>query len=278
MFSSCSEETKTVLYNLSIDNTEGGDVLGMQGDITEGSVIEYMAVPKQTDYFTYVFDMWYIQTDQGVTESRDNPLNLTIDDKIRLVPVFKLSSIDEDEIYSEIETFNFTSILEGFIKDAKRHGVDLSHVDFEKSGMEIKPAGYGAAAGYHWDPNIAYVYIGYDIWNERDKDPVELKSKIIRLFWHELGHSILGLDHTCKGGQIMSGRHTPCQGPNGDIPFTTLWNLRFNDRDLNNNFQRSVDDMFFQIGQYFLPGRTTFTSKLFPNSNKNIIICNYLLR
>ena len=34
----------------------------------------------------------------------------------------------------------------------------------------------------------------------------------IYIFWHEFGHDLLGLDHLCKSGHLMTGRHTECRG------------------------------------------------------------------
>ena len=89
--------------------------------------------------------------------------------------------------------------------------------------------------------------------------------------WHELGHDILGLAHTCEGGQIMSGRHQACQGPEVQsaeeyrtVQYMTLYN-----EDPYLNFQRAVDDMFAGYKQYYLDCRTSFTSK---GEQSNLIV------
>jgi len=119
------------------------------------------------------------------------------------------------------------------------------------------------SAGSYFGCNPTEVYLRWGgakwSWHPLSDDDID---KLL-IMWHELGHDILGLAHTCEGGQIMSGRHQACQGPQVQsaedyrtVNYMTLYN-----EDPYLNFQRAVDDMFAGTRQYFVECRTSFTAK-----------------
>ena len=178
-------------------------------------------------------------------------------------PKFSLS-VSQDEVYSKIvdgdyKDVAFKSFVEAFIKDAKRHGVDLSHVNIEGAKMQWWDESVSPGSYLSCDPTEVYLRWSSEDWKNAkltDKNILKLKT-----MWHELGHDILGLTHVCEGGQIMSGRHTPCKGPDGEREWTTLHNLTFTNADPYYDFQRAVDDMFAGVKQEFVDCRSTITSK-----------------
>ena len=80
--------------------------------------------------------------------------------------------------------------------------------------------------------------------------------------YHELGHDILGLDHTCDPGQIMTNNE-PCgrlYGNPGDI--RGLYNMATleysNEKDQLVDWGRAIDDLFSGEKQIFLSTRSSF--------------------
>ena len=189
-----------------------------------------------------------------------------------------ITKISQDEVYSQIidgpdRDESLKSFVRAFIKDAKRHGVDLSHVNVETAKMQWwddkKDEGISAGSYFSCNPSEVFLRWGGAKWSWHPLSDTDIDKLLI--MWHELGHDILGLAHTCEGGQIMSGRHSACQGP--EIPndreyktvnYMTLYNI-----DPYLNFQRAVDEMFAGKRQYFVECRTSFKSK---NFESNLII------
>lgn len=175
----------------------------------------------------------------------------------------------QDEVYSQIEDTGevqevFKSYLRAFIKDAERHGVDLSHVDIENSKLELTTSDIIGSVGY-CDPNSAQLIWNVTNWNTNKLQRVGEPIKIY-LMWHELGHDLLGLDHLCKSGHIMTGRHTPCKGQAESEDEINLYGLRYNTVEDVRDFKRAVDDMFGMVEQYHMDCRSSFTSKAVMNT------------
>jgi hypothetical protein len=175
----------------------------------------------------------------------------------KLLPLYRQqkSGVFSDPIYGAIDLFDPYSHLEAFKKDAARHGVDLSHIS--RSDMELtwEPDSYTESDGYAFkvcDPNKLGIGLRQTDWDERIV--ADLNEFRISLMWHEFGHAILGLQHLCQGGHIMSGRHQNPQIIENDSEceseYITVGGLSFDHPDSYRNFQRAVKDMFdgyFQI-------------------------------
>ena len=174
----------------------------------------------------------------------------------------------EDEVYSTIKDNGtpeevFESYLKAFIMDAKRHGVDLSHVDIKNSVFRITSdeeyKGIGTI-GY-CDPNKTHVLWNKTLWdNSADENWRGHEPTKLFIFWHEFGHDLLGLQHTCTSSHIMTGRHDVCNGVK-DENYYTIYDLKFNTTDPTFSFKRAVKDMFEAKDQTYLTCRTNFTSK-----------------
>lgn len=175
----------------------------------------------------------------------------------------------EDEVYSQIIDEGttreiFESYLKAFILDAKRHGVDLSHVDIENSIFTLTPDEENKKIGTvgYCEPNTTNILWNKNLWdnsideNWRGEEPTKLY-----LFWHEFGHDLLGLQHTCTSSHIMTGRHEVCNGT-VDENYYTIYDLKFNTTDPTFSFKRAVRDMFEAKDQTYLDCRSSFTSKV----------------
>ena len=166
--------------------------------------------------------------------------------------IYDYSSYDDffsDPIYASIEQDNPKSYLEAFIKDAERFGVDLSHVNpneliinpwiFARSEVEqssIATASITCSETYN---RIAYDTAWFDSEFLTDKSFYKLK-----VMYHEFGHTVLGLKHTCARNHIMYSTSTlnPCVGE------------EINEFDYYDNiteFKRAVRNMFEGYNQYY---------------------------
>lgn len=156
----------------------------------------------------------------------------------------------KDEIYSKLDAWDYKSLLDGFIADAERHGVDLSYVDKQNSNLVLQNSGPAAA----WvtgetgcDLNRSKIYFINEIWDNLgiyDKNA----DKLI-IMWHELGHDLLNYAHWNGGGQIM----TSSVGPRGSIRLncqTGMYDLNMNSNEECTSWERAVDDFFEHFREY----------------------------
>ena len=186
-----------------------------------------------------------------------------------LIPVVEIAPPTDfwydDEVYKTIlsegsDTEVFRSYLVAFIADAKRHNVDLSHVDVDKSIFELVESDVIAARG-SCDPTYAHIIWNTESWLNRNALNKTDEPYKIYLFWHEFGHDLLGLDHLCRSGHIMTGRHTECRGDGNEGDEINLYGLKYNTDEEVRDFRRAVDDMFGMVDQIYLGCRTSFASK-----------------
>ena len=146
----------------------------------------------------------------------------------------------EDPIYSNIDRDddNGVSYLNAFIKDAKRHGLDLSYINTSYYNFELKDlTGYfGLAQTCGGGINIT---IDKNHWEKGQKD--DKFYRLLKTIWHEFGHAILGLQHLCQYGQIMSVRSTnDCQMPPDETDKDKNYGNYLND---TYQWHRAVRDM-----------------------------------
>ena len=160
------------------------------------------------------------------------------------------SGIYSDSLYASIDPSDPKSYLKAFIKDAERHGLDMSAYntdDFTFSLLSDENIGWNTAwAQGHC--NHTYFFVGYNarIWNSFNID--DKINNRIKVMWHEFGHALFQMHHLYQGGHIMTGRH---QNPKvifddsekESEEVTLIWG----DPDPSRNFERAIDDLFGMI-------------------------------
>lgn len=120
------------------------------------------------------------------------------------------SLLTNDPVYSKIDLDDPISYVDAFILDANRHGLKLDPIPHENITFELK--GFERDGDYY--PGFARgicnpkVHIG--VAKKIDNEPPFEDEYIFgtasgfMIFWHELGHDILNLDHTCANPNIMN--------------------------------------------------------------------------
>ena len=155
-----------------------------------------------------------------------------------------------DPIYSKLDAWDYHNLLDGFIEDAARHGVDLSYVDRENSSLVLSDNPI-APAWVQWETNcdltLSRVYFARDVWENTgiyDKDATKLL-----IMWHEFGHDLLNMAHWAGGGQVM----TSSVGPKGSVRLdcdTGMYDLNMNPSDDCHDWERAVDDLFEHFREF----------------------------
>lgn len=198
--------------------------------------IENKYVSRDTVYRTY-YTEYGAKQNWGLIKIDEIPNNYTHEEIMELVVGKGFWS---DPVYSEIDPLVPESYVIAFIKDAERHGVDLSFIDLNK--IEVTFREEGTAGSSHLscydDDRVKISYLKsfwdsasyYDLYNER-----------ITVMWHELGHDLLNSSHPVEGdlNQIMNQLLVE--------PGLPKWD----DSDPMFSFRRMVDDMFSGVGLYF---------------------------
>ena len=114
-----------------------------------------------------------------------------------------------DPIFSKIDHNNLFSYLEAFILDAERYGVDLSYINDACINLFFDENYTGAGATNAFcKENQVRVLLGKAYWDNQLKmlmskpysNPLYSETTIFgfHLMWHELGHDILNIGHTCN--------------------------------------------------------------------------------
>ena len=156
-----------------------------------------------------------------------------------------------DSIYNEIDQSNPKSYLSAFIKDAERYGVDLSHVNPEL--LEVRPwytptdqYGRYVTAWGSITCSETNNRIGYDNgWFEGSS---LTDNRFFKLFvmYHEFGHTVLGLKHTCAKNHIMTSG-----SPSGNYPCNGDEINEYGPINDVDDFKRAVADLFSGYNQFY---------------------------
>ena len=203
-----------------------------------------------------------------------NPLVLEVDSDQQIKANF-LNSIDPDftdigfhadSIYSKIDPNNLLSYVDAFILDAERYGVDLTYVRDHCYNIVIEDFGSFPAAGRtnascvdsqvrvelnkeYWEQTIQPLL---DHPNGFYKDPYMFGFHLI---WHELGHDILNLQHTCNETPNFLNHYSACEeGSNVILQYTSkmLWftvDTNPETSQENKGFHRAVSNYYKLINQ-----------------------------
>lgn len=137
-----------------------------------------------------------------------------------------------DPIYSQIDPTNPVSYVEAFIRDAERHGVDLSHINLSEVTIEFRETGTAGASHLSCvDDERVHLSYRSDFW--RSAAYFDVNNERLSVMYHELGHDILNSGHPSENtnAQFMN------QGEIGGKGIK--WS---NDPDIS--FERMVDDLF----------------------------------
>ena len=223
-FITCKKKSNS--YNLDISIKNNGTVNYESGKYPSGETIILEAKPESG----FRFIGWEGKGLENPTD--ENPITVFMDSNKSIIANFvNINNPDysdmgfwADEIYSSIDwdlENNFSSIVEAFVKDGERHGVDLSHVLENELKFTLKedlPGGkkaYGAGMCWKHRVNILYKSSNYFAEIENLKKGTYGYSNgirydgdvptIFKTMWHEFGHDILNLKHNCGDGFIMNG-------------------------------------------------------------------------
>ena len=276
---SCKKDESS--YSLNINTVNSGTVDIENGKYASGEIMTLTAAPIEG----FAFIGWDGDGLENPTD--ENPLTFVLDSNKSIVanfvnienPDFSGMGIWTDEIYSSIDfdfKNNFRSIVEAFVKDAERHGLDLSYVlerDIKfRTEMDIDALAYGI--GMCRDDSVEI------LWKENmyqgNLDQIKMGTKCINCaggtFWtryivgprakeyfygdtpgmlitayHELGHDILNYSHTCLDGQLMNGGDACVEDISSLNKPTKSFSWYSNDPRFS--FRAAVKDLFEGVNQ-----------------------------
>ena len=203
-----------------------------------------------------------------------NPLVLEVDSDKQIKANF-LNSIDPDytdigfhadSIYSKIDPNNLLSYVDVFILDAERYGVDLTYARDHCYNIVLEDFGSSPAAGWTnascVDTQVR-VELNKKTWEQNIQPFLDHPSGFYKdpyifgfhLIWHELGHDILNLQHTCNETPNFLNQYSACEeGSNVILQYTSkmLWFTDDTNPETsqeNKGFHRAVSNYYKLINQ-----------------------------
>jgi len=202
-----------------------------------------------------------------------NPLVLEVDSDKQIKANF-LNSIDPDftdigfhadSIYSKIDPNNLLSYVDAFILDAERYGVDLTYVKDHCYNIVLED--FGAITTAAWtrvdcvDSQVR-VELNKAYWEQYIQPFLDHPSGFYKdpymfgfhLIWHELGHDILNLEHTCNETPNFLNHPSECANVNKILQYTSdmLWFTDDTNPETsqeNKGFHRAVSNYYKLINQ-----------------------------
>lgn len=276
---SCKKEDSSV--SLIILKNNNGIVNYESGKQPIGEKIVLEATPDPG----YAFVGWHGEGLDNPTD--ENPLTIVLDSEKSIVanfvnienPDFSGIGLWTDELYSKINydiENNFKDFVEIFVKDAERHGLDLSYVLDGSLEFEIKPDlnSAGAAAKTCNDDAVKIFYkefsylrdystiksgtkcidcAGSTFWGKYKDGPKAGQEfygdipRMILLMYHEFGHDILNLAHTCIDGQLVNAP-TACEEGISSLK-KDMYGFSWYSNDPRYSFRAAVKDLFDGFNQ-----------------------------
>ena len=156
-----------------------------------------------------------------------------------------------DTIYNQIDQDDVKSYLNAFILDAQRNGVDLSNINSDELILrkwDFSSDQYGREGVVAWGSitcSQTNNRIGYNISWFKNSYLTDIQWNKLYVMYHEFGHTVLGLKHTCARGHIMTSYRTtgdyPCNGE--EVDDGNIYNLV--------DFKRAVAYMFEGYNQFY---------------------------
>ena len=154
------------------------------------------------------------------------------------------TNIFSDSIYREIDPDDPISYFNAFIKDAERHGIDLSNINTNELNVNYSyfPGPWAAWASINCSQVNNTIGITKDWWDQYPlTDDIFSRLKVM---YHEFGHTVLGLRHTCSSGHIMHVNDDSCLGDtNNEYDSRFQYEVE--------HFKRAVKDLFEGYNQYY---------------------------
>ena len=155
VLSCSSDETSTPVtpppapvakYTITLTAGEGGTVSTTGGEYELGQTVSVTASPLPG----YIFKSW---SDGDTNSTR----SIEITSETTLTAIF-IMVISADEVYSQIidgpdRDEALKSFVTAFIKDAERHGVDISHVNVDTAKMQWEDVDESISAGSYYSCN-----------------------------------------------------------------------------------------------------------------------------
>ena len=280
--SSCKKKDSS--YSLNISKNNKGTVNYETGKHPKGETISLEATPDEG----YAFIGWH---GEGLeTPTDENPLTIVLDSNKSIVanfvnienPDFSGMGLWTDEIYSSIDwdiENNVGSFIEAFVKDAERHGLDLSYVLEGDLKLEVLENNACDAAGcarqtcldskvhveikeYTYLRQPASIKSGSkciacgpdktDFWGRYGVGPKEFEyfygdtPRLLLLMYHELGHDILNYSHTCVDGQLVNASSACAEGSSLE---KDMKGFSWYSNDPKFSFRAAVKDLFEGVHQ-----------------------------
>lgn len=167
-------------------------------------------------------------------EEKDIPHRKTHEEIMELV---QGKGFWSDPIYAEIDPLVPETYVIAFIKDAERHGLDLSFVDVNKITVAFRDEGLAGLSHLSCiDSDEVHISYYRPFWNSASY--FDIQNERLTVMYHELGHDILNSGHPATGDmkQLMN----QALGDVGPI----VWD----DSNPMFSFRRMVDDMFSGVG------------------------------
>lgn len=165
-----------------------------------------------------------------------------------------------DSIYASIDQSDPKSYLAAFIKDAERNGVDLSNVNPDALVTEpwFTPSDQYGRYVTAWGSitcSETINRIGFKNSWFQSNFLTDKRFYKLQVMYHEFGHTVLGLKHTCANNHIMTSGNTGDYPCNGDVIdeydyITTV-----------DEFKRAVTDMFNGYNQFYYDCYLNITDK-----------------
>ena len=214
--------------------TSKPEVISLQAYLGADRPTRYVIEDNTIEYFSTTGDV--------VLEPDDRP------NTIEFPSLFTGEGTYADPVYSTVDPSDPVSYLTAFIADGERHGVDMSFIDLSDlsdfrvgDGVTQVVNGVYASAEYNCNNTKPQVMFNERLWYAAPE--TEMVNHKIAVLWHELGHSLFGLNHVDVDDMIMSAPagtdNYTCDGiasPDGGAGPHFL--------EIGDNFEQAMDDFW----------------------------------
>ena len=200
----------------------------------------------------------YIENSTTYESSKWIAVPFDYDNYPKMEEIRSQSGFYSDNIYGDDKDYSdIYSYIQMFFEDVERYGGITSFTANDVIVNWVNYGGWGATGGGSCGTPV----INLDPFWFQDSVANKFYDKHnygLGVIYHELGHAVFGLDHTCESGHIMTGWHgardgSQCRGQKDveDIlDLKTISTLEYNSSDDINSWQSSVRKMITMDGQF----------------------------